>query len=90
MVSISAFRPRDPGSNPGWFTVSNSHRKLSCFNTPIIQAYDRVSSIDGQNYINIIVNLEIIYEAGLFIMLNLLFKLSIFSLKSKSMLPGSQ
>ena len=27
MVSKAAFRPRDPGSNPGCFTVSNSNQK---------------------------------------------------------------
>ena len=26
MVSISAFGPRDPGSNPGWFADSNSNK----------------------------------------------------------------
>ena len=29
MVSIAAFGPRDPGSNPGRFAVSNSNQKLS-------------------------------------------------------------
>ena len=29
MVSISTFGPGDPGSNPGWFTVSNSSQRLS-------------------------------------------------------------
>ena len=38
MVSIDAFGPRDLGSNPGWFAVSNSDWKLS-FNTQIIQSY---------------------------------------------------
>ena len=42
MVSIAAFGPGDSGSNPGWFAVSNSKKK---FNTPIIQAYDRVMPI---------------------------------------------
>ena len=31
MVNIAAFGPRDHGSNPGWFTVSNSNKKLSLF-----------------------------------------------------------
>ena len=55
MVSIAAYGPRDLGSNPGWFAVSNSSQKLS-FITRIIQAYDRavpivitatVSSLEG-------------------------------------------
>ena len=29
IVSIAAFGPGDPGSNPGWFAVLNSNRKLS-------------------------------------------------------------
>ena len=29
MVSVAAFGLGDPGSNPGWFAVSNSNRKLS-------------------------------------------------------------
>ena len=29
MVCIAAFGPGDPGSNPGWFSVLNSNRKLS-------------------------------------------------------------
>ena len=29
MVSIASFDSGDPGSNPRWFTVSNSNRKLS-------------------------------------------------------------
>ena len=29
MVSIAAFGPGDPGSNPGWFAASNSNGKLS-------------------------------------------------------------
>ena len=29
MVSIAAFGLGDPGSNPGWFSVSNSNQKLS-------------------------------------------------------------
>ena len=29
MVSVAAFDPQDPGSNPGWFAVSNSNRKWS-------------------------------------------------------------
>ena len=28
MVSIAAFHPRDPGSNPGWFAVSNSNSSM--------------------------------------------------------------
>ena len=32
MVSIAAFGPEDPGSNPGWFAISNSNQTLS-FNT---------------------------------------------------------
>ena len=32
MVSVAAFGPRDPGSNPGWFAVSNSNLKLSFVN----------------------------------------------------------
>ena len=41
MVSIAASGVGDPGSNPWWFAVSNSNQKL-CFNTQIMQAYDRV------------------------------------------------
>ena len=26
---VAAFCPGDPGSNPGWFAVSNSNQKLS-------------------------------------------------------------
>ena len=29
MVSIAAFGPGDPSSNPGWFAVLNSNQKLS-------------------------------------------------------------
>ena len=29
MVSVAALNPRDPGSNPGWFAVSNSTQNLS-------------------------------------------------------------
>ena len=29
MVSIAALGPRVPGSNPGWFAISNSNQKLS-------------------------------------------------------------
>ena len=29
-VSIAAFGPEDPGSNPGWFAVSNLNQNLSC------------------------------------------------------------
>ena len=29
MVSKAAFSPGDPNSNPGWFAVSNSNKKLS-------------------------------------------------------------
>ena len=32
IVSIAAFNPKDPGSNPGWFAVSNSNRKLNFMN----------------------------------------------------------
>ena len=32
MVSIAAFGPGDPDSNPGWFAVSNSDQKLSFTN----------------------------------------------------------
>ena len=39
MVSIAAFCPGDPGSNPGWFADLNSNKKLS-YNAQIIQAYD--------------------------------------------------
>ena len=39
MVGKAGFGPRDPGSNPGWFAVSNSKQKMG-FNTQIIQAYD--------------------------------------------------
>ena len=28
MASIAAFGPGDPGSDPGWFAVSNSNQKL--------------------------------------------------------------
>ena len=31
MVSIAAFGPGDPGSNPGWFAVSNANKKLSFY-----------------------------------------------------------
>ena len=44
IISIAAFGPGDPGSNPDWFSVSNSNQKLS-FNTQIIQAYDRATPI---------------------------------------------
>ena len=44
MVSIGAFGPGDPGSNPGWFNVLNLNQKLS-FNTRIIQAYDRAMPV---------------------------------------------
>ena len=44
MVSIGAFGPGDPGSNPGWFAVLNLNQKLS-FNTWIIQAYDQAMPI---------------------------------------------
>ena len=29
MISVAAFGPGDPGSNPDWFDVSNSNWKLS-------------------------------------------------------------
>ena len=29
MASVAAFGPGVPDSNPGWFDVSNSNRKLS-------------------------------------------------------------
>ena len=29
LVSVAAFGTGDPGLNPGWFAVSNSHQKLS-------------------------------------------------------------
>ena len=29
MVSVAAFSPGDPGSNPGWLAVLNSNQKLS-------------------------------------------------------------
>ena len=29
LISLSAFGPGGPGSNPGWFAVSNSNQKLS-------------------------------------------------------------
>ena len=29
MVSIAAFGPGDPGTNPSWLAVSNSNQKLS-------------------------------------------------------------
>ena len=29
MVSIVTIGPGDPGSNPGWFAVSNSNQKLT-------------------------------------------------------------
>ena len=29
MASIAPFGPGDPGSNPGWFAVLNSNKKLS-------------------------------------------------------------
>ena len=29
MVSVAAFGPGDPGSNPGWFAVSNLNKKMS-------------------------------------------------------------
>ena len=32
MVRVAAFGPRDPGSEPGWFAVSNSKKKLSVTN----------------------------------------------------------
>ena len=31
IVSIVAFGPQDPGSNPDWFTVSDSNQKLSFY-----------------------------------------------------------
>ena len=40
MVIIAAFGHRNPGSNPGWFAVSNSNQNW-VFNTGIIQAYNR-------------------------------------------------
>ena len=44
MVSIAGLCPGDPGSNPGWFAVSNSNWKLS-FNTWKTKAYDRATPI---------------------------------------------
>ena len=36
MVSIAAFGPGHQGSNPGWFAVSNSNRKLSFTNNTTV------------------------------------------------------
>ena len=44
MVSIAAYVPGDPVSNPSWFAVSNSNKNWA-FNTQIIQAYNRVMQI---------------------------------------------
>ena len=38
MVSIAAFGPGDPGSNPGWFARSNLKNRVIF--KQIIQAYD--------------------------------------------------
>ena len=32
-VSVAAFGPGDPGSNPGWFAVSNSNKKIQACGT---------------------------------------------------------
>ena len=36
MVSVATLGPEDPGSSPGWFSLSNSNKKLSYY-FPIIQ-----------------------------------------------------
>ena len=42
MVSIAPLGPGDPGSNPGWFTVSNSNEKNQFFG--ILQACGTLAS----------------------------------------------
>ena len=42
MVSIATFGPRDPGSNPGWFAVSNSKLKIEF--SRIIKIYSTLAS----------------------------------------------
>ena len=37
MASVALFGPADPGSNPGWFAVLNSNKKLSVTNITSMQ-----------------------------------------------------
>ena len=41
VVSLAAFGPRDLGSNPGWFSVSNSNQKFSVMNNASVWYYSK-------------------------------------------------
>ena len=66
MVSVAAFGPRDPGSNPCWFPVSNSNQKLSFTSNKSVYCNpamgDTLVGGDKQPIKDALANFDMIYE----------------------------